>query len=166
MTSSSVRRRSQCALLTPRPTNALAEIYRRNVEGKHPSCRKIESLPADWLAKTLADRPPFQKDVWKKRGGRIGETREAPFGQAPAPILAMPVDLRLEELKSELCAARDELDRWVDKQVTCLQTRKGEHQEEIVRSNGAERSSNLFSSVIFCAAPQLVPFAQVNSTNS
>lgn len=49
----------------------------------------------------------------------------------------MTVDLKLEELKSELGAARDELDRWADKEISCLQSRKAKHEEEIIRSNGA-----------------------------
>lgn len=56
---------------------------------------------------------------------------------APCSAAAMPVDLKLDDLKSELCAARDELDKWVEKESSSLQSRKVKHEDDIVRSNGA-----------------------------
>lgn len=58
---------------------------------------------------------------------------------------AMPVDLKIEDLKADLCAARDELDKWVDKQISSLQSRKANHEDEIVKSNGTHATCNYHS---------------------
>ena len=49
----------------------------------------------------------------------------------------MPADFRIEELRSELDSARDELDKWADKQLHTLHTQQALHKEEVAKGNGA-----------------------------
>ena len=53
----------------------------------------------------------------------------------------MPCDFKTEELRAELRAAQDEMDRWVDEQAAGLKSRRGKHEELVAQGNGASASA-------------------------
>ena len=56
----------------------------------------------------------------------------------------MPADFRIDELRSELDAARDELDKWVDKQLGGLQAQHATHKETVQKGNGTRCPQQMF----------------------
>ena len=49
----------------------------------------------------------------------------------------MPADFKLDELRTELEAARDELDKWADKQLNGLHEKHVSHKQDVQKGNGA-----------------------------